>query len=509
VERETAGTGKRRWRFPRPDLRTALVAVWVLLLGWFVRYEAFPDVFSGASRGYSSLLGKDLLLEDSWMRIVYKGQPLGYSHTSIERSDENPLHNVTMRATVFLRLGMLGEKQDMRVEVSAHLDVLSHLQDFEFSLWSRGYQMRMRGVRTRGATFKVSTRTNGNVSSQTLEIPDDVVLYSPMTELAVKRLKPGQQLVVKVLDPTTMATMPVTIKAAKAEKLKMADGERDATLLEVTYLNTTSRSWVDAEGRSLREETPFGWVLERCSFEDAMAAMKSAGDVDLLAGLSVPLRGELKRPTQAKALRLRLEGVALNENDFPSARVTVESLLATGAVIRVRAETAPAAADPASGKPPPESLAATASIQSDHPDVRAAAARIVEGAASDADKAARLFDWVHRNVEKTATISVPTTLDVLKSRKGDCNEHTALFVGLARAAGLAAKTQAGIVYQHGAFYYHAWPSVYLGRWVEMDPTWGQRTVDATHLPLASGELADQLQLVKAMGRLRVTLLGEE
>jgi transglutaminase-like putative cysteine protease len=82
-------------------------------------------------------------------------------------------------------------------------------------------------------------------------------------------------------------------------------------------------------------------------------------------------------------------------------------------------------------------------------------------------------------------------------------------VGLARAAGLPAKIMVGIAYHEGAFYYHAWPAVHVGRWVEMDPTWGQPLVDATHIRITEGELANQLELVQTVGTLTLDVLEQE
>ncbi len=49
-------------------------------------------------------------------------------------------------------------------------------------------------------------------------------------------------------------------------------------------------------------------------------------------------------------------------------------------------------------------------------------------------------------------MSIPNALEVLESKKGDCNEHTVLFNALARAAGIPAKTAVGVVYLRGAFF---------------------------------------------------------
>ena len=90
---------------------------------------------------------------------------------------------------------------------------------------------------------------------------------------------------------------------------------------------------------------------------------------------------------------------------------------------------------------------------------------------------------------------------MLRTRVGDCNEHTALYVAMARAAGIPARIAVGLVYVHGAFYYHAWPEVYLrrgrggGLWLPVDPTFNQFPADATHLRLARGGLDRQAAIL--------------
>jgi len=94
---------------------------------------------------------------------------------------------------------------------------------------------------------------------------------------------------------------------------------------------------------------------------------------------------------------------------------------------------------------------------------------------------------------------------VLESMRGDCNEHTYLFTGLTRAAGIPARIQVGIVYMEDAFYYHAWPAVYLNRWVEVDPTIGQLSLDATHIAFLEGELAEQMKLLTILGQIKAVI----
>ena len=101
-------------------------------------------------------------------------------------------------------------------------------------------------------------------------------------------------------------------------------------------------------------------------------------------------------------------------------------------------------------------------IESDAPEIRGGGA---EGRGRrrppPRQRAERLVRHVHALLEKKPTVSLPSALEVLRTRIGDCNEHTALYVALARALGLPARIAVGLVYLRGAFYYHAWPEVWV------------------------------------------------
>jgi hypothetical protein len=120
--------------------------------------------------------------------------------------------------------------------------------------------------------------------------------------------------------------------------------------------------------------------------------------------------------------------------------------------------------------------------------------------------AGRLTMGVHGMLEKQITFSIPNAVQVLESKQGDCNEHTVLFVAMARALGLPARTAVGLVYLDGAFFYHAWPEVWLGEWVAVDPTFGQYPADAAHLRFVTGGLAQQVEIVRLIGNLDIEVL---
>jgi transglutaminase-like putative cysteine protease len=155
---------------------------------------------------------------------------------------------------------------------------------------------------------------------------------------------------------------------------------------------------------------------------------------------------------------------------------------------------------------PDEFLKPSLYIQSDDPGLAQMAKEIV-GETRDGVKAARrLLSWVYENIEKSPTASAPSAVEVLKNRRGDCNEHAMLYAALCRAVGIPCQIIVGLVCMDHAFYYHAWNKVYLGRWISVDPTFGQFPADATHLKLKQGELEEQAKVLKVVGNIKIKVL---
>ena len=86
---------------------------------------------------------------------------------------------------------------------------------------------------------------------------------------------------------------------------------------------------------------------------------------------------------------------------------------------------------------------------------------------------------------------------------------------MSRAVGIPARIAVGLAYVRGAFYYHAWPEIYIdesggrGLWLPVDPTFNQFPADATHFRHARGGLDKQAAIIPLIGRLKLTLTDVE
>jgi transglutaminase-like putative cysteine protease len=83
---------------------------------------------------------------------------------------------------------------------------------------------------------------------------------------------------------------------------------------------------------------------------------------------------------------------------------------------------------------------------------------------------------------------------------------------MARAIGLPARIAVGLAYVRGAFYYHAWPEVFLeaspgrGLWVAVDPTLNEYPANAAHLRLVRGGLDRQAAILPLIGHTTIDVV---
>lgn len=143
-------------------------------------------------------------------------------------------------------------------------------------------------------------------------------------------------------------------------------------------------------------------------------------------------------------------------------------------------------------------------IQSDYPSIRVVADSIRAATHLDGWPLARaIAQWVNEHIaDKGMEHGYASALDVLRSRSGDCTEHSLLTVALLRASGIPARPVVGLAFGESerAFVGHMWVEAYVDGW---------RTLDALDLRLdpirlrvhapASSESLGERDLMRAYG----------
>jgi transglutaminase-like putative cysteine protease len=149
-------------------------------------------------------------------------------------------------------------------------------------------------------------------------------------------------------------------------------------------------------------------------------------------------------------------------------------------------------------------VAPTPQFDAEAPAIASVARELGVGVKGTYEAAVKIQRFVFERLKKTYGTSNDRASDVLAAGRGDCTEHTALFVALARALGIAARPVHGLVYaSYGddvpALYWHAWVEIRsAGEWIPLDPTFGQPVADATHIALGGGTRVDTVGLLGSL-----------
>ncbi len=507
---------------------TLVVLVWLGMVGWQVRREYFqPELQRLAEATLALNPGVSFYTLRMGQRTV------GQATSSLDTVPGGFVQEDIM-ALELPALGQTGTAVSRsRVELSRSLVMKS----FSFSLESSVGRFQARGRLRPDSTLEVTIDSQGD--KQTVEYKmASAPVFSPVVPVRVAMggdLEVGRAVRLPVFDPSVLATRTMEVRVLERDTLVLPDSAAldpvtqrwapahydsiPAWKIAEVYGGVSVESWVDDDGRMLTSSSPLGFSMEKTEYElarqsveeERVAARSGQAPVDEDVILSTAIQSDvdLGATTEYKEIRFLLSGVDLSGFALDGGR---QSLRGDTLVVRREAWDAldPGYTLPYKRMDLAEDLQPEPLIQSDDPRI-VRQAREMTAARADWHPdpkavAARLTRSVYGMLDKKITFSVPSAVQVLESRQGDCNEHTVLYVALARALGLPARTAVGLVYLRGSFYYHAWPEVWLGRWVAVDPTFGQWPADAAHIRFVVGGLAEQVEIVRLIGRLRISVL---
>ena len=432
-----------------------------------------------------------------------------------------------------LPFGGRNHRTSLRVDVNTTRAL--RLMDFSMTLEQGAGPIRATGQLSGDSTMTLMIATGGEmVDTQQIATGGRMLVHTiaPIVMALGERPAVGATYSLPVFDPLSLAPSTMEISITAESLMVVSDSARmdQRTRRWVTAHSDTVRAWriavagaggfvgwIDEQGRMVEgsyAQLP-GLVIRRMAYEEAFDNWRLAGkagaavigvDRDILETTAIGADKALDRSSLAR-LTVRLGNIALEGFDLDGGRQRL-----TGDTLTVTRETDDElVADyllPLGGRNKVRgALDAEPLVQTNHVEIQRLAMSITGGQTDPVIAARQINRWVHDSLRKRLTFGIPSALQVLRTRAGDCNEHTQLFMALARAAGIPTRSAAGLAYIDGKFYYHAWPEVYFARWVAIDPTFGQFPADAAHLRFINGGLARQTELLRLMNTLEIAVLS--
>ena len=505
----------------------ALIFVaWAGSLGWLARRELFRS--TGARLAEAALSVPPGAV---YYRLAVAGQQVGFASSTIDTAGST----IRVEDVLVLDVPALGVLHRTTAQSRATLSRALRLQDlatrFDGDLGRFSSHATVSGD-TALALWLVAG-PDSEFTRVPLQRPIVLPTLLPLRLAFGGELKPGKTYSMRIFDPLLLSERDVAVTIAPESTLVVADSaDFDSTAMawvpihfdtvrafgiEQRRTDGRASAWIDAAGRIVRATSGGdgggAFTMERSAFEIAYENFRRRDTARVARASASPRLGDIvpttalgagTRPNAAPLgeLRVRLRG-----GDARALALAAGRQRLTGDTLVVRPETAAELvaryALPASDTALRASLEPEPLIPSGNPRIRAQARAILGRERDPAHAAELLLRWVSSHVEPTAAVRLPGAVQVLARRRGDCNEHTLLYVALARAVGLPARSAAGLLLVDGRFYYHAWAEVYLGDWVAVDPTFGQFPADAARVRFGIGGLARQVELTRLIGRLKL------
>ena len=498
------------WLYPWRWLGVVVIIGWLFFMARLnshsqKNHEELEQLFPWAVK-------QPLKTGSDWMGVFMKKNKIGYVNTITQKDKDGYL--ITQRS--FLLLKLFGSEQKISYLSIVAVDTHFHLRHFSFELHSPLSKFSATG-RVSGSFLNISINTGGSIRQIKRRYRPSLLAPVLRPYIASLKPKPGKKIKTVLFDAQMFSYTPTIIEAVAYEKLKIKDKIYRVLKLKQTFRGIDLWAWIDDKGRTLKERSSSGMMLLHQTPQEAIKGIKKG--VDFIRATRIELNGLVSTPKKRNILKLHLKNIILSS--FPTLSKGRQSLNQTLLTIhKEKLSLFPkipfSILKPLSLKNPSKdvriALQPTPLIQSDHQKIRVQARKITAHAKTQLEAVQMLERWVHTQLKKQSVVGIPSALETLQNKVGDCNEHATLLAALGRSVKIPCEIISGIAYLKGHFFYHAWNECYIGKkdkkewWLTVDATWGESPVDVTHIAFVRGGLEKQIVLLQLMGKLRIELL---
>ena len=474
-----------------------IVLFWVTMLAWLWKREIGPNrepFFSHTGNSRASLFSECL-------RQRKDRKDIGVGVLLLQQTPNGCL--LRQRGELEMGLGFI----EGRLRFAGLLEMSP---EFQLSRFRYQFKLGQMSFITRGEVVaegqvKVLYGPENALQEMTLQLPEgnlNVALASTALLARQIEFKPKRTYRFKQFNPLTASMESVQVRFGTETEILYRNRLVPVLPMEVGVGEMVTSSLVTRDGHTMRESSSLGYESERISAGETLFRLARGGDSVGLMSL-IPFGENMDKILDENIHSLQIQFV-----NFPKDLFGVETdrqrwIDSRECILEVVSSASPCPDFKLGG---PFLLSATQQ-QSVEESVRKKAREVIgsmEVGSQPAKALERLAQWVLRDIESFPSVGDRTPVQVLKTKRGDSNERTQLFVALARAVRIPAREVTGLAYDHGTFLMRKWAKVQWGesQSIELDPGNGTLGVNAGYIQLADTEV-DEKQLAFALTNLEV------
>jgi len=443
--------------------------------------------------------------QESWDAVYLSGAKIGYIHTFIEPLKDRGRDLLRVRVDTALTFKRLNDSITMELRYGTIETPQGEVLRIDTRTLASDKEQRVYGD---AHDDKITLTLEGGGQAQQVTIPWSSEVRGPYAveqSLSREPMKVGQTRKLKMYIPDLNKVCDITIAAKGMEDVQLGGEATKRSLMRVeqkTSLEGKPRPefdlvfWVDPGGQVLKSvsEAMGGMVTYRTT-KEAATSKEGAGKLDLITTSIIKVTHKIPSAETRRNISYR---VRVKDDDLTSLIPNDRRQTLRPGGDRASGTLVVKTAGPDDGPVGPEQvdsefLRPNALVTSEDPKVVELAYRAVGVGTNDPwQKVVKIEQWVAKNVtEKNFKTAFAPASEVARNLSGDCTEHGVLTAAMCRAVGVPARVAIGLVYADnlGGFGYHLWNEVYVNRrWVAVDSTFDETSVDAVHIKLAETSL---------------------
>ncbi len=447
---------------------------------------------------------------ETWYGLYMNGKKVGYSTQELVVQEDGTVDVVEDAA---FKLVMAGLRQEMRIFSKRVYDADGELLRVESTVDDVAGTNEFHGE-VRDGSLHLTSIVGGQESKKSLPAPEES-LHDALKSVKLIKDNPqiGGKVEFSIFEPMYSMEIAGVSEIVGVEE-RVFDGVKTKVYQVKTVLQPMkieSVAYVTEGGETLEDHIAGGIITMRLEPEEVAKDVDFSNDV--IVSNAAYVEEPIENPRERETLILKIRGPlnpdllyndghqALEARDgyfhFEGRKISMEGIEA--ATLPIEEESVK------------QWIAPSMFVQSDNEKFVQKAREIVGHETNAYTISTLLAEWVYANVKSTFSARLTNSLEVLEHMEGDCTEHSMLYIGLARAAGLPAREVAGLIYVEGpepGFYFHQWAKVWVGKWIDVDPTFDQPIADATHIKLVEGDLLEQIKILPIIGRLDIEVPEE-
>ncbi|OGI03863.1 MAG: hypothetical protein A2104_06890 [Candidatus Melainabacteria bacterium GWF2_32_7] len=459
---------------------------------------------------------------EQYYQTKIKESQIGYSFVSQEEQEDADKKIIVTNKHYELKFKRLGFDVKILQDIQFIEDMKGDPISFAANMESKGETINIKGRFLSPKRLHVTSIINGNTKSEEIEIKKEILFPYAINQLFQNNEK--ETLEYSTIDPTNdIKIVTVTAQKVGAEVLKEGNIQGEYTKYKVSIdllPNIDSYEWYDKQGRSVKEKSSLLGLEKIASNKDQIVG--NVDSYDIFYKSLIPVKTHIPDPFNLDSITYKIETQSENPEEIfiTDDKQRIIHTRENTIYLKIKNQLI----DSENFKYPVEAsdfsdyLKSGPYITSDNPEIINQANMII-GHKKDAYKIAKTMEkWVFDEINtKDLSVNFANAAEVMKTKEGDCTEHSVLLASLLRAAGIPSKVVVGLMYTNvpeEAFVYHMWVNAYIGKWISLDPSFPNDSFSPIHIAISEYDLNNLssktdivLDVIKSFTTLKISILN--